>query len=261
MNLQMTTRSLGCLTLAVAAAACDPHQAPDYQGEALATLRGEVRLEREAPLPSDKIEVFYQNYTDYVAPEPPAEDFVRFAIVETVTVTGDYPASFTLDLFEPPPVEALTDFTVDGNPDERRVGLAVIASSYDCNEVVRAGARCIFGGAGRFALVWAEDDVVADTRTAAFLGTTLTAGYHLLEYIPNFASYDELAACDAAQGEVVPPGACAQYSLVGEVPLDTPLSVRLIEGFDMVFGNFGGASVPINGLELPHWFDALDFIE
>ena len=254
-------RYFGCLSLALlVGAGCDAHTGSDYQGEPLATLNGEVRLERDSPPPSDEIEVFYQNYGDYVSAkeETGPGDLMQFAIVESIPVTGDYPASFTLDLFEPPPVEALTDFTVDGDPDEGRVGLAIIASSYDCDEVfVRDGGRCIFGGASRIALVWAEEEILPDTRTAAFVGTTLSPGYHLLEYRPNFATHDEHMECLWSQVPGGPAPDCSRWTLVGEVALDTPLSVRLIDGVDAVFGNLGGASLPFGGLELPDWFDVL----
>jgi hypothetical protein len=261
MSIETTKRCVPFLAALLGAAGCDPHADPGYQGEALATLRGEVRLEREEPPPSDEIEVFYQNYTDYVSGEEFDEpgDLMQFAIVERVSVTGDYPANFTLELFEPPPIEALTDFTTRGEPNETRLGLAIIASSYECWDFSPIdGARCIFGGAGRVALVWAEDDIVAGTRTANFLGATLEAGYHLLQYRPNFATPEEFNEC--GRGEESPEN-CEQWTLLGEAPLDTSLSVRLIDGHDHVFGNNGGALLTTGGLELPHWFDRLHLAE
>ena len=247
-----------CGLVAVLAAGCDAHTGADYRGEPLATLSGEVHLERDSPPPSDQIEVFYQNYTDYISAkeEQGPGDLIQFVIADSVPVVGDYPASFTLDLFEPPRVEALTDFSIDGDPDERRVGLAIIASSYDCDDFSpRDGGRCIFGGASRMALVWAEDEILPDSVTATFVGTTLAAGYHLLEYRPNFATSEEYQSCRNADPE--DPADCPRWTLVGEVPLETRLSVRLIEGHDAVFGNLGGASLPLGGLELPDWFDEL----
>lgn len=257
MYIETTKRCVPFLAAVLGAAGCDPHAAPNYQGDALATLRGEVRLERDSPPPSDEIEVFYQNYTDYVSGEV-FEDpgaLMQFAIVERVSVTGDYPANFTLELLEPPPVEALTDFTTRGEPDETRLGLAIIASSFDCDENFPVdGGRCIFGGASRMALVFAEDDVIPGTLTANFLGTTLEPGYHLLQYEPNFATHDEYGDC---LRETLAPEDCPMWTLLGEVPLDTSLSVRLIEGHDVVFGNKGGALLKIGGLEMVDWFDGV----
>lgn len=259
MRIETTYRCFSCLSLAIfAVAGCDSHTGSDYRGEVLATLNGEIRLERDSPPPSDEIEVFYQNYTDYLSTLEEGEALMQFVIVERVPVTGDYPAAFTLELFEPPPDEALTDFTVNGDPDERRVGLAIIASSYECWENFPfEGGRCIFGGASRMALVWAEDDILPDTRTATYVGTTLDAGYHLLEYRLNFTTSEAHGECLWSHREEEGGGnkSCPMWTFEREVPLDTSLSVRLIEGHDAAFGNLGGAVIPYGGLEMVNWFD------
>lgn len=246
---------LSLIGLAVLAAGCDPHAEPGYQGESLASLSGEVRLERSGTPPSDEVEVFYQNYTDYVSDEVPGD--VRFSIPVKVAVTGEYPANFTLDLLEPPPDDALTDFTVNGDPDERRVGLAVIASTYECWENFPAdGGRCIFGGAPNRALVWAEDEIQPDTLTAAAVGTTLGAGYHLLEYRDTFATQEELHDCLLEhEGD---PFSCPTYTFERELPTDSPLTVVLTDDPEAAFGNHGGAVIPEGSLPLPNWFDTIE---
>src|SRR5688572_18255149 len=88
-------RLLWCLPIASALFACSSQVQSDYPGEPIATLRGEVTAKAAnlEAIPDVSAAIVWSQ----VKPE-----FVG----ERVDVQGSFPASFKLDLFEPPPAEA-----------------------------------------------------------------------------------------------------------------------------------------------------------
>ena len=253
-----------CIALVALATGCDARTSSDYQGEVLVTLHGEVRLEDSSPPPSDEIELFYRNYTGLLGDAGTAD----FLFLERVRVAGEYPAAFRIELFEPPPEEALTDFGIDGKPDEVRVGLGILTSSYECTYVVDdVPARCVFGTAPTMALVWAESDIQSGSRAAEVVGTTLSAGYHLLQYRDTFPDQEAREMClfeawetaverdeDAARD---PYRSCPTYTFEREVPMDTSIMVQLSDGPAAEYNYVGGSNTPEGALSLLNWNDQI----
>ena len=86
-------RLLWCVPLACSLFACSSQVQSDYQGEPVATLRGKV-VAKKASLESDVNAAIVWNTVD-----------PRY-LGERIDVSGGFPASFTLSLYEPPPREA-----------------------------------------------------------------------------------------------------------------------------------------------------------
>lgn len=93
--------TLACAALASALSGCSAQVDGAYQGEPLATIRGTVTSTRGA-LASDRPVVAAVLW--YLEPSP-GEVEPKF-IGERVAVRGSFPASFTLDIYNPPPRSA-----------------------------------------------------------------------------------------------------------------------------------------------------------
>ncbi len=141
---------------------------------------------------------------------------------ERVSVTGEFPAAFTLTLYQPPPADALiTDddglrvaygWFIVADPNVETVTFAV-------NEPPPSG---IIGGTGTHVLVYAADPIPADSNWGQFLGGAYEVGYHIVEVVPGLDC-----------GEVMPqpgdPPCISQSDAYKPTPDDlaTELSVEL----------------------------------
>jgi hypothetical protein len=160
-------------TTALLMAACDSQADSGYQGETLARITGVVKVDAPPSASGTKAAIFWSN----TASDP------DISVGETVPVSGDFPASFTIDVFAPPPDHALNDLTQLGD-NETRIGIAYIAAvpaDYDVssNEDPESG----WGVSERHVLAYIEDDIVPGTFGEAFVGGALGAGFHVLEVI------------------------------------------------------------------------------
>ena len=160
------------LTLTIPAA-CAPQVGDNYKGEPLASLRGVVlnQLDRSVG-PLEAVLVWSNPSSD---PDTTTGD--------RVPVAGGFPASFRLDIYQPPEEAALNDLTVGGMyPDESRIGLAYITAlpvGYDLT-----GAETEpYGMSESHLLLYLESDLQTGTSGEALVGGTLEAGFHLLEVI------------------------------------------------------------------------------
>ncbi len=107
------------------------------------------------------------------------------AIGEMVDVTGAFPAAFTLDLFQPPPAEAMLvgddgiavalGFFIAADPEAGPVGLQDTPDSDP-----PAG---VMGGSEGHMLIYAADPVPAESPWGQMLGGSYQPGYHVLEVI------------------------------------------------------------------------------
>src|SRR5687768_12932682 len=86
---------LPILTAGYFTAGCDAQAGTDYRGESLLSVTGSVAIENQDP-PDDLIPA--------LAFDTRKGD--RF-LIEDVEVSGEFPARFSFDVFEPPPKEAL----------------------------------------------------------------------------------------------------------------------------------------------------------
>ncbi len=105
---------------------------------------------------------------------------------ERVSVTGQFPAAFNLDLFQPPPESALL---VDSEGIRVAYGWFIVADpevetiTLDLNTDTPPSS--IIGGTGEHALIYAADPIPADSTWGAYLGGAYEVGYHIVEPIPG----------------------------------------------------------------------------
>lgn len=163
-----TLLSISLVTAALAAAGCDQPAGPDYEGEVLASLRGTVVDDRSTDTSAAKVVLVWG------VDEAPIDRHVA----TEVPVAGAFPAEFRLDVFEPPPDDAL--MTPEG-VDEPRIGVAYVLVVPEDAET--ADEAALLGGAEDHVLVYVDRDVVAGTFAADLLHGTPTQGYHLMDVV------------------------------------------------------------------------------
>src|SRR5687768_1001308 len=104
------------LLAAVVLAGCDRQVDSDYQGEPLLRIRGNVTiplgLEGGDLVPAIAFNAVSSKRRDQRCGNDFPYDHVQ---IVDVGVTGDFPSNFTLDVFDPPPDEALWE-PVPGGP-------------------------------------------------------------------------------------------------------------------------------------------------
>lgn len=183
----MQLRSIFSLALPVLLAACgDPQVGSDYHGESLLTIKGTIVNELgEAPAgPVDAVLV-WNNMTS----EADTESFpVR------TTVTGSFPAAFTLSVHEPPPAESLNDLTEIGLVDTR-VGIATI----EAVGADSAGEDRQLGVDEHHVIVYVESEMDDDGAWSNIFGGPLAPGFHVMDVASSGSEWkaEQQAAFDA----------------------------------------------------------------
>lgn len=121
-------------------------------------------------------------------------------IGETISVTGEFPAAFTLDLFHPPPAEAMM-----AGEDGLSVALGYfIATDPEAGPIALPQApgdpppAGIVGGSEDHMLIYAADPIPADSPWGQMLGGAYEPGYHVLEVVDGGMS----CYPDPAGGEI-----------------------------------------------------------
>ncbi|XYH94071.1 hypothetical protein ACMHYB_40420 [Sorangium sp. So ce1128] len=174
--------------------ACDAQVDPEYRGEPLATIQGAIV--DEGGVDTSDLYTAILNYNFLI------DDFSH---IDIAPVIGSFPAEFTIDLSVPPPAEVLNDFTLGGTrPSESRFStgyIAVLHEGMDPNV-----GPAIAGLAEEYVLVYVETDVQAGTESERFLGGALTAGYHLMKWVPMTEA--ELQALEDCKLTAPDPGSC-----------------------------------------------------
>jgi hypothetical protein len=180
-----------CL-VSMLAPACDAQVPGDYPGQPLATIRGTVRNEATSPPESAKLVLrwHFENEADQDQP-----------VYEAIEVDGVFPASFSLDIFVPPPERTFGRLDgLDDSPSEHRVALAVIEIYPEATtRYVRENA---ISWEERHFVQYAPEDVPGDQVE---LGLDIPRGFSLIEHGPD--------------GALVSPS-------------DTPLEIRLVDDAD-----------------------------
>jgi hypothetical protein len=193
---------------ALASAACEAQVRPDYRGEPLATIEGQVVTEAgtDETVPLAAAIVWYAG----IGPDNSSDNYhvgvIRVRGVQAA-VTGAFPAAFRLDLYDPPPSDALSSaglpslniqFAVDPHPlasPPVKVAwgyIAALRADIGDGELVTADVR---GMSENALLVYFSDDVPPDSDFAkglAALGVGRERGYHLFAY-PDNPPTDEVA--------------------------------------------------------------------
>ena len=195
-------------------AACAPQVGDDYKGEPLASLRGVVLNQLDRSVGPLEAVLVWANGSG----EPDTITGDR------VAVEGDFPASFRLDMYQPPEEAALNDFTIGGEyPEESRIGVAYITALPEGYELTGAETEP-YGMSEGHLLIYVERDVQAGTSGEALVGGTLEAGFHLLEVI----DVDDPACSEEANDCLRPaPGG-----------LDTEVELRIDEAELIDFPNW-----------------------
>ncbi|HTN87280.1 MAG TPA: hypothetical protein VL242_26465 [Sorangium sp.] len=200
----MQFRSILSLALPVLIAACgDSQVGSDYPGEALLTVQGTIVNELDAAPtgPVDAVLVW-----NSVTSDTENENFpVR------TTVTGSFPAAFTLSIHEPPPEISLNDLGEIGLVDTR-VGIATIqaASSEDS-----AGEGSALGVDEHHVIVYVESEMDEDGFWSNFFGGPLAPGFHVMdvgvEHAVDAERQEAFDACNAAATTEAEHNACYGY--------------------------------------------------
>ena len=170
---------------AVALAACSSQASPSYKGEALAQLHGSVQVDSATPVtPPAPLETALM--WSGVAPYAFGKTTVsRREVGTTVPVSGQFPASFTLEIYTPPPALAMFTCSESGaSPGGMRVQVASAnveallqgadTTDYDYSD--------LYGQVKDYIILYADADLPADN--ACEIGA-VTKGYHLLHYAPD----------------------------------------------------------------------------
>ncbi len=195
---------------------CDRQAGTDYAGEPLARIGGSISSS-VAEVPAGLV---------------PVLSWEGLAIdVEEADLTVEFPARFQIDIRQPPDENVLYDFTwLGAPPGESRVAFALItAVPFEVDEEDRDGGLIPFGVAERHMVLYAEDDVVAGTFGADFIGGELASGFHVAQVVPR-----EDAAC-AREFDCLRPAAD---------DLDTHIEIRVDAFLELDFPELGLASAP-----------------
>ena len=240
---------------AAALAACDAQVGDDYVGEPLALLEGTISVADSAEVPGDAIAMVVWHVWQE------GDGASRTA---PVAIDGEFPASFELAIYEPPP--AVTQF--DLGEEEASLAGVHLATGYvtvmpsadvagDLSDVLDAA----LGIETEYLLVWADGGI-----PSGFLRFTdaIQPGYQLFRVVESpgqaegeaclQASADCFDACFAAHcpgemgcgaeaeacfGECPDPSLCPEYdpkATLERVPLGTALSI--VVGADETIPNW-----------------------
>jgi hypothetical protein len=197
---------------ALVTAACDAQTGDDYLGEPLADLHGVVR--NEVPRPPDDLRLMIV----WLAEIGGSDTFA----IQGVRLSGAFPVRFRLELYEPPPADALNDFSRGGTmAGEARIGTAYIIAAAADATLTDPGAGPV-GGSEEHVLVWVETDLEPGSRGAGFVGGPLDAGYHLMRAI-------------APGEEDCPQGPDDVFDCLRPAPdgFDTEVEIRIADDLDV----------------------------
>jgi hypothetical protein len=232
--------------VALTVAGCDSQAGSDYPGEPLATLEGTVTVADSTEVPtSAEATIVWHVWQDGDSAN----------VTESAAIEGEFPAAFTLGIYEPPPEVSRFDL---GEEDESLAGVhlatgyVTVMPSGDAGGSMSEVFESALGVETELLLVWADGEI-----PAGFLRFTdaIQPGYQLFRAIevPGAAEakacIDEVAECfdactaehcvddetcgpglDACIGECPDPSLCPEYDpkvSLERVALDTSLSIVL----------------------------------
>lgn len=184
----MNTKLISALTLATLTTitGCEGVNDGEYLGEALLSLEGTVTNQRSQTPNGAEVVLFWGSSND---------DTLYYG--ETANVQGTFPASFTLDIFTPPPDAYLRE--IPGTNGNRAAGATISAWATD---QVPSGATPPFdvpesgiipgllGLDVEHFLLYVEQDIPAGTveniifeQSDRFVSNGLSAGFHVLDIV------------------------------------------------------------------------------
>jgi hypothetical protein len=213
-----------------ALSACSGQVGTDYRGVPLLSLTGTVETSSSGapvPQPVNAAIVWAQLHLDTTGKETGEPTLIG----SWAPVQGAFPASFTLDIYEPPPAAALNAIDPSLTPHLAIGFITALDANADMSQV---DPSAVAGGAKDFVVTYLDEDVPGSNDVAS-LGMQPTAGYHLLKSTP--------IVCDPGPvGSNVP---CATHPFFEEVPERTPVTIQL--GYNPFEGSSSSApSAPGN---------------
>jgi|1185.fasta_scaffold00565_4 hypothetical protein len=172
--------------------ACQPQAEPDYPGEPLLTLRGQVK--NAGPLPQLEAAMLWQRG------DPPSMDQQDLATRAPVEAT--FPATFTVHLYHPPP-EAARRTLAPGEPTYARANAAAIPAGIAASQVAAgpapvAGPPSNYGVDANHWIIHLSSEAGPSSVTAWWLGGPMPAGFHVVivtSVNPKCLTPDQLQAC------------------------------------------------------------------
>jgi len=174
------------MLISVLAVGCESQADSDYVGEVQATLQGTVELEPalRAPEGMDVVLAWHRD-----------DDGRDLGVGQRVTLTGQFPAGFKLDLTEPPPPNVLLEPEGKG-PGEAgpKYAIAVIMAVTKGRDVSSLDDDALgspVGGVSDHVVAYLEDDATADSESSHALGGVTSRGFHLLRVIGDDELKDE----------------------------------------------------------------------
>jgi hypothetical protein len=191
--------------LLLAGAGCDSQVSPDYPGQPLVTLTGEVTSSSTLPVGPVEVALLWQR-----GPPPSTGDE---SLATAAAVQGEFPAQFLLHLYHPAPQAALQALQT-GEVRFARANAAVL-SQQSVQAVQNAAQNTLTPTAGptfsnlseaAYALdtlhwfLFLDAAVPANSLTAWWLGGALPAGYQLLNVLatsPVCLQPAQVASCVA----------------------------------------------------------------
>ncbi len=184
----------------LALAGCGSQVAPDYPGQPLVSLTGQVTSTSRVPSGQVEVALLWQR-----GPPPSTGDE---SLATTAAVQGEFPAQFVLHLYHPPPPAALEALQA-GEVSFARANAAVLpedVATVAKNLASQANAPASDISTTAYALdelhwfLFLNQDVPANSLTEWWLGGALPAGYHLLNVLATSSAClqpAQVAACVA----------------------------------------------------------------
>jgi hypothetical protein len=146
-------------------AACDSQVDGNHNGTALAELAGNVDNQRTRPTADAEVAILWMNSSG--SPD--------LAAAETVAVEGNFPAAFTLSIYEPPPDALINDY------EDSRMGVAFVVAGEVGTDYLTDDGAGVLGMDTAHLLVYLPEDVQPGTTVATVLRGTPAAGFHVYD--------------------------------------------------------------------------------
>ena len=209
-------------------AACDSQVDGNHNGTALAQLAGSVENQRTRPIGDAEVAILWMNSAG--SPD--------IAAAETVPVEGNFPAAFTLSIYEPPLDALINDYG------DSRMGVAFIVSGEVGTNYISDDGAGVLGMDVAHLLVYLPEDVQPGTLVSTVLRGTPAAGFHIY----NVGHLTEQEQTDRRDCEAALPethtlqdlfDTCGGFPsfddfLPAPADLGTPLEVDLVDELDQL---------------------------
>jgi hypothetical protein len=194
---------------------CSSQADPSYPGQLLATLQGEAIAVDPQPLPP--LQVGLEWFVSVIHGADGGVTLLNSGGHTMTSVSGDFPSSFTLQLFQPPPEDEMIPCLADdpSHPAAGRYAMGVIAAFGAAPEgLFESDSGLVpYGWAAEFALVYANSNLsVCKGDVNKYVDPArLSKGYHL---------YRQVVGPCTPTGS----GGCSSFT---EVPMTTTINLPI----------------------------------